>query len=109
MKKKDILIEIYGADAICASCVQAPSSKDTFEWLEAAILRKYPDERYDLVYIDIDGAIENPHQQKIAAQVRNDEYFYPLVMVNDEMIGEGHIRLKPLFAALERLGFRPVP
>ncbi len=34
------MIEIYGTAVICASCVNAPSSKDTYEWLQAAINRK---------------------------------------------------------------------
>ena len=44
-------------------------------------------------------------QNEIAEQVRNDEFFYPLVMINDEMIGEGYIQLKPVFAALEKNGY----
>ncbi len=43
MKTNKVKIEIYGADVICASCVNAPSSKDTYEWLQAAIDRKYPE------------------------------------------------------------------
>ena len=105
MKKSNILIEIYGADVICASCVNAPSSKDTHEWLEAAISRKYPAQPFDIEYIDIDSTIENDRQNEVAEKVRNDEYFYPLVMINDEMIGEGHIQLKPVFNALEKHGF----
>ncbi len=105
MKKNNIIIEIFGANTTCASCVQAPSSKDTYEWLRAAIARKYPGERYEMVYIDIDKEIDDKRQREIAAQVRNDEYFYPLVMLNGDMIGEGHIRLKPLFSALDQLGF----
>ena len=42
MTTNKVKIEIYGADVICASCVNAPSSKDTYEWLQAAIDRKYP-------------------------------------------------------------------
>ena len=55
MKKDKLSIEIYGAEVICASCVNAPSSKDTYEWLQAAIDRKYPNQPYDIHYIDIDA------------------------------------------------------
>lgn len=48
------VIEIYGTAVICASCVNAPSSKDTYEWLQAAINRKYPHQAYDIRYIDIE-------------------------------------------------------
>ncbi len=57
------MIEIYGTAVICASCVNAPSSKDTYEWLQAAIDRKYPDQPYDIRYIDIEGPIENERDQ----------------------------------------------
>ena len=45
------------------------------------------------------------YQQEIVEKIREDEYFYPLVMINNEMIGEGHIQLKPVFNALEANGY----
>lgn len=106
LKKDKLSIEIYGAEVICASCVNAPSSKDTYEWLQAAIDRKYPNQPYDIHYIDIDAEnIADAKQSALAEQVRNDEFFYPLVMIEDEMIGEGYIQLKPVFAKLEEHGF----
>ena len=44
MSQSHPVIEVFGADIICASCVNAPSSKDTYEWLQAAISRKYPEQ-----------------------------------------------------------------
>lgn len=106
MKKDKLSIEIYGAEVICSSCVNAPSSKDTYEWLQAAIDRKYPNHSYDIHYIDVDAEnITDAKQSMIAEQVRNEEFFYPLVMIEDEMIGEGYIHLKPVFAKLEEHGF----
>lgn len=106
LKKDKLSIEIYGAEVICASCVNAPSSKDTYEWLQAAINRKYPNQPYAIHYIDIDAEdIADDRQSAIAEQVRNDEFFYPMVMIEEEMIGEGYIQLKPVFAALEKHGF----
>ncbi len=107
MENHKVKIEIYGADIICASCVNAPSSKDTYEWLQAAIGRKYPGQPFEIEYIDIESDIADPKQQSIAEQVRNDEYFYPLVIVEDEVIGEGYIQLKPVFNELEKHGFIP--
>ena len=107
MTTNKVKIEIYGADIICASCVNAPSSKDTYEWLQAAIDRKYPGQSYDIEYIDINSEITDERQQSIATQVQNDEFFYPLVMIDEEMIGEGYIQLKPVFTELEKHGYVP--
>ena len=105
MGKNHAIIEIYGAEVICASCVGAPSSRDTYEWLEAAIGRKYPEQPFTIEYIDIFETEVDGKKAEIAEQVRNDEYFYPLVIINEEMIGEGHIQLKPVFSSLEKLGY----
>lgn len=108
MLKNEPLIEIYGADIMCASCVNAPSSKDTYEWLQAAIARKYPEQNFTIRYIDIEGVIENEREQDYANRIQEDEFFYPLVLINDEMVGEGYIQLKPVFTALEKAGFTPI-
>ena len=105
MSTNNIKIEIFGADVICASCVNAPSSRDTYEWLQAAISRKYPDQPFNIEYIDIDSDLSDERQIKIAEQIHQDEFFYPLVMINKEMIGEGHIQLKPVFNSLEKHGY----
>ena len=105
MENKTVVIEVFGADVICASCANAPSAKDTYEWLDAAIGRKYPGHPYTIEYIDIDSEVSDQRQSNIAEQVLNDEFFYPLVMINQDMIGEGHIQLKPIFNALEKHGF----
>ncbi|MFJ8065616.1 YuzD family protein [Psychrobacillus sp. NPDC096426] len=105
MKPQALNIEIYGADIVCASCVNAPSSKDTYEWLQAAIDRKFPTNEVTFTYIDIDQPIENNRQQDIANRIVEDEFFYPLVMINEEVIGEGYIQLKPVYAALEKYGY----
>jgi len=101
------MIEIYGTAVICASCVNAPSSKDTYEWLQAAIDRKYPNQAYDIRYVDIEGPIENERDQDYATRIQDDEFFYPLVLINNEVVGEGYVQLKPVFSALEKMGFTP--
>lgn len=105
MNQQPLTIEIYGANIVCASCVNAPSSKDTYEWLQAAIDRKFPNHKVTCTYIDIETPIENEKQQNIANRITEEEYFYPLVMINEEVIGEGYIQLKPVFAALEKYGY----
>lgn len=108
MASNSVSIEIYGANVHCASCVNAPSSKDTYEWLQAAIDRKYPNTPYNITYIDIEQPIENEHHAKWAQRILNDEFFYPLVLINNQVIGEGYIQLKPIYTELERLGFQSV-
>ncbi|AYC29964.1 YuzD family protein [Paenisporosarcina cavernae] len=107
MAEKNVHIEIYGTEIVCASCVNAPSSIDTYEWLQAAITRKYPDQSFTIDYIDIEQPIENDRQKDWAQKVQEDEYFYPLVLVENEVIGEGYIQLKPVYASLEAHGFIP--
>ncbi len=85
--------------------MNAPTSKDTYEWLQAAIDRKYPNQPYKITYIDIQQPIDNERQQDIANRVLDDEFFYPLVMIEGEVVGEGNIQLNPVFAELEKNGF----
>ena len=105
MNKSLPIIEIFGADIICASCVNAPSSKDTYEWLEAAISRKYPNQPFTIRYIDIESSLTDAREQDYATRIQDDEFFYPLVLINDEVVGEGYIQLKPVTDKLESLGF----
>ncbi|MBB5148567.1 MULTISPECIES: YuzD family protein [Ureibacillus] len=107
MNKNMPIIEVFGADVLCASCVNAPSSKDTYEWLEAAIKRKYPNQPFTIRYIDINEPLTDKRDQEYAERIHNDEYFYPLVLINNEVVGEGYIQIQPVFKALEKLGFEP--
>ena len=102
------VIEIFGADIICASCVNAPSSKDTYEWLEAAIARKYPNQPFTIRYIDIESPLTGAREQEYASRIQQDDFFYPLVLINDEVVGEGYIQLKSVTDKLESLGFTTV-
>ena len=108
MSKVLPVIEVFGADIMCASCVNAPSSKDTFEWLQAAIDRKYPNQPYTIRYIDIESSLKDERDAQYAERIQEDEFFYPLVLINDEVVGEGYIQIKPVFSTLEKLGFSPV-
>lgn len=100
------IIEIFGAEVICASCVNAPSSKDTYEWLEAAISRKYPNHPFSIRYINIEGDLQDEREKDYATRIADDEFFYPLVLINDEVVGEGYVQLKPVFEKLESIGFK---
>ena len=109
MEKKTPSIEIFGADIACASCVNAPTSRDTYEWLQAAIDRQYPNQPYKLTSVDIQQPIDNERQQGLANRVLEEEFFYPLVLIDGEVVGEGYIQLNPVFAELEKNGFTSYP
>lgn len=102
--KEKIMITVYGAEQICASCVGAPGSVDTYEWLQAAIDRKFVTEGVDYRYVDIDFP-EDEHQA-FAEQIIEEEMLYPIVFVNDEMVAEGIPRLKPIYKALDKRGLK---
>ncbi len=105
MNKSKAIIEVYGADIICASCVNAPSSKDTYEWLQAAIARKFPNQEVTYRFINIDDILENERDIDYANRIQEDEFFYPLVLINNEVVGEGYVQIKPVYEVLERLGY----
>ncbi|WP_239706489.1 MULTISPECIES: YuzD family protein [Mammaliicoccus] len=96
MSKANIVV--YGADVICASCVNAPSSKDTYEWLQAILGRKYNHIDFEFTYIDFMKQTENltDHDQQFIERIKEDELFYPLVTINDELVADGYIQLKPI-------------
>ena len=35
-----ISVVVYGAEVVCASCVNAPTSIDTYQWLQALLFKK---------------------------------------------------------------------
>ena len=107
MEQYNAIIEVFGADIMCASCVNAPSSKDTYEWLQAAIDRKYPNQPFTIRYIDIESTLNDTRDADYAARIQEDEFFYPLVLINDVVVGEGFVQIKPVFTELEKLGFVP--
>lgn len=108
MSKKEAVITLYGAETLCPSCVNLPSSKETFEWLQAAISRKFPDQPFKLEYIDIFNPPEDEEKKEFAEKVIQGEYFYPVVLIGDKVVGEGNPRLKTIFNELEKYGYEPV-
>ncbi|WP_174614136.1 YuzD family protein [Virgibacillus ihumii] len=101
---KNLQITVYGAEQICASCVGAPGSKDTYEWLQAAIGRKYVADDITYEYIDIDNPPEIEKHQDFAERIFEEDLFYPIVFVNDELVAEGIPRLKPIYKELDKHG-----
>jgi disulfide oxidoreductase YuzD len=102
---KPVEICVYGAEILCPSCVNLPSAKETYEWLEAAIKRKFKDQPFDIFYIDIHEPPNDNEKQEMAEKVINDEYFYPLVVIDGTVVGEGNPRLKRIYEVLEQHGY----
>lgn len=100
----DVKITVYGAEQICASCVGAPGSKDTYEWLQAAIGRKYVDDPIQYEYIDMNNPPYIRKHQRIIDYMIEEDLLYPLVFVNDDIVAEGIPRLKPIYQALDKHG-----
>jgi disulfide oxidoreductase YuzD len=92
---------------ICPSCVQLPSSKETYEWLEAAIKRKYPDQPFSITYIDIFNPPEDDEEKKMfAKKVIEEDLFYPVIVIEGAIVGEGNPKLKTIYAEMEKYGYR---
>ncbi|MCG7339445.1 YuzD family protein [Staphylococcus sp. ACRSN] len=97
-------VVVYGADIVCASCVNAPTSQNTFEWLQPLLKRKYPDTSFEFTYIDIEKDTENltDHDQQFIERIQQDELFYPLITINDEYVADGYIQLNQLTKFMEQ-------
>ncbi|RIP35804.1 DUF1462 family protein [Staphylococcus gallinarum] len=91
-------VVVYGADVVCASCVNAPTSLNTYDWLQPVLKRKYPDLSFEFTYIDIEKDTENltDHDQQFIERIQEDELFYPLVTINDEYVADGYIQLNAI-------------
>jgi disulfide oxidoreductase YuzD len=101
-----IEIILYGSDELCPSCVHLPSSKETFEWLEAAISRRFPNQPFKMSYVDIQQPPEETGKAEFAKRVIEEDMFYPVVVINEKIVGEGNPRLKTIFAELEKYGYK---
>lgn len=102
--EKQAKITVYGAEQNCASCVNLPSSKETFEWLQAAISRKYDQNKLQFEYIDINEQTENEEHKAFTNRIMEEDLIYPIVVLNAEIVGEGDPKLKPIYRALEEQG-----
>lgn len=108
MELNQVEIVLYGAEQLCPSCVNLPSSKETFEWLEAAIARKFPEQPFKMTYVDIHLPPSEPEKQSFAQKVIEEDMFYPVVVIKDKVVGEGNPRLKTIFSELEKHGYKAV-
>lgn len=98
-----VKIKVYGAEALCASCLNAPSSKDTASWLEAALKRVYAEDAIQVRYIDIyqPGSDE---EKQFSQRVIEEDLWYPVVVIQGNVITEGNPDLKVVYKKLDELG-----
>lgn len=101
---ESIQITIYGSQQICASCIGAPDSKDTYEWLQAAIGRKYKTEGITYQYIDMNEPPKDEKHKKFVKEIFEKDLFWPVVFINKELVAEGIPRLKTIYRALDEKG-----
>ena len=106
MSEKSITVTVYGAETICPSCVGAPSSVETYEWLEAAIGRKFSNQSYKMDYVDLNATQKDEKKAAFIKRVIDEDLFYPVVLVEDKIVGEGNPRLKTVFAEFEKYGYK---
>ncbi|WP_332695746.1 YuzD family protein [Halalkalibacter lacteus] len=95
-------VTVYGAEEKCASCIQLPSARETMEWLEAAITRKYPEIDFTFAYVDINEPGTKEDHLFYANAIKDDEYFYPLVVLKGDVVAEGNPKLKEIYEKIEQ-------
>lgn len=96
-----VKLTVYGAEQLCASCVQAPSSWETYEWLQAAITRKFAaSDQIMFTYVDVYTTAGMDQDQKWIEQIKNDELLYPAVVMDDVLVDEGIIQFKKIHEAI---------
>lgn len=99
----NVEVLVYGTAVICASCVNAPSSEETASWLQSLFDRKYGDNIIKVKYIDFQKP-ENEQDKLFARKIILENLWYPVVVINGEIITEGNPNLKVIFNKLKELG-----
>ncbi|WP_421617475.1 YuzD family protein [Brevibacillus sp. TJ4] len=100
-------VKVYGTEQLCASCVNLPSAKETAEWLQAALSRKYGSEHIRIIYSDFQQP-QTEEERSWATRIIEEDLWYPLVVISGEIVGEGNPKLKDICAKLEQMGLAPM-
>ncbi|RXT05741.1 DUF1462 family protein [Ammoniphilus sp. CFH 90114] len=96
-------IIVYGAEELCASCLNAPSSRETASWLEAALNRVYDKEAIKVRYVDIHQP-SSDEEKEFSTRVLEEDLWYPVVVIKGNVITEGNPDLKVIYKKLDELG-----
>lgn len=98
-----ITIAVYGANKICPSCVNAPSSRESFDWIKAAVTRKFPDFNHiKYKYVDMFEQTNKSEDKKWIDQMEKEDLFYPIVVIDDQFVCEGDPRIKIIYQVIEQ-------
>ncbi|MBD1370896.1 DUF1462 family protein [Hazenella sp. IB182357] len=95
-------IIVYGAEEICASCINLPSSIETTSWLDAALGRKYGNQ-VRVRYVDIDQPITD-EEIEMANKIKREDLWYPVVVIDHQIVTEGNPKLKAIYQVLDKIG-----
>jgi disulfide oxidoreductase YuzD len=106
MSQSKVQVYVYGAEQVCASCVNLPSSKETAEWLKVVLHRKFGDQ-VELVYVDIFSP-ENERDVQFSQRILEEDLWYPVVVIEGEIVDEGSPKAKKIVNKLIELGLRPI-
>jgi disulfide oxidoreductase YuzD len=94
---------VYGAQELCASCLHAPSSTETASWLEAALKRVYAHDALQVRYVDIHQPV-GEQDQLFSKRIMEEDLWYPVVVIQGDVITEGNPDLKVIYKKLDELG-----
>lgn len=106
LEEKELEICVYGAEQLCPSCIHAPSSRETATWLEAALTRKFGS-KVRIRYIDLEKP-ESPEEITFSKKVMEEDLWYPVIVINNEIVAEGVPKLKDVISAIERQGISQI-
>lgn len=98
-----VQILVYGAEQLCASCLSAPSSKETASWLDAALKRIYRNDQITVRYVDIYKP-ESDEEKAFSERVLEEDLWYPVVVIDKAVITEGNPNLQVIYKKLDELG-----
>ncbi|WP_124726675.1 YuzD family protein [Staphylospora marina] len=101
-----IEVLVYGAETICPSCVNLPSSRETASWLEAALARKYG-QQVTVRHVDIHQP-DGEEEAAFSKRVIEEDLWYPVVVIDGVIIAEGNPKLKKIREELEKRGCVPI-
>ncbi|MFT8361887.1 MAG: DUF1462 family protein [Sporolactobacillus sp.] len=103
-----MILTVYGTEdeEQCASCAPMPSSRATAEWLQAALSRTFGG-AITVRYISINHP-ENEQDRQFCLPTEKEAFFYPLIVCDGQVIGEGVSPLRPIRRYIEQCGLKPV-
>ncbi|MBE3555333.1 MAG: DUF1462 family protein [Thermicanus sp.] len=101
---KPLEIIVIGSENYCATCIGAPSSRETASWLQSALSRRYDPSQFFVRYIDMDS-VSGEEGISFLKDIEGDP-FYPVIVIGGRVVSEGPPSLKGLYQELEQVGLK---